>query len=101
MYYMYTLTAIPVVAYEKMEQLLFSYEHHESVKKTLHRPSTGLHKFAYGCNFTDQLDYMYCVNVRSVHLVMTWFSTMKKKRERETFKIEKKIVFFFKNSYLK
>lgn len=43
----------------------------------------GLHKFAYGCNFTDQLDYMYCVNVRSVHLVMTWFSTMKKKRERE------------------
>lgn len=50
----------------------------------------GLHKFAYGCNFTDQLDYMYCVNVRSVHLVMTWFSTMKKKRERETFKIEKK-----------
>lgn len=61
----------------------------------------GLHKFAYGCNFTDQLDYMYCVNVRSVHLVMTWFSTMKKKRERETFKIEKKIVFFFKNSYLK
>lgn len=36
------------------------------------------------------MDYMYCVNVRSVHLVMTWFSTMKKKRERETFKIEKK-----------
>lgn len=34
MYYMYTLTAIPVVAYEKMEQLLFSYEHHESEKNT-------------------------------------------------------------------
>lgn len=29
------------------------------------------------------------------------FDYEKEERERETFKIEKKIVFFFKNSYLK
>lgn len=99
MYYMYTLPVISSVDYEKMNS-----EHHESEKNTCID-----HRYRWDCINLHMdailqirsMDYMYCVNVRSVHLVMTWFSTMKKKRERETFKIEKKIVFFFKNSYLK
>lgn len=52
----------------------------------------GLHKFAYGCNFTDQINGLHVLckcpkRTFGHHMV---FDYEKEERERETFKIEKK-----------
>lgn len=105
MYYMYTLPVISSVDYEKMNSYYF-LTNTTNQKKHLHRPSIsmGLHKFAYGCNFTDQINGLHVLckcpkRTFGHHMV---FDYEKEEREREKLlKSKKKIVFFFKNSYLK